>query len=89
MQVCIIEIDADGAVGTGFLGVLPASLPGLLFLVTCNHVIPNEATCTAAICTFEADSQLSTNLVWNRIWAFGPPNCWTWLWFAVALLPST
>jgi len=62
-SVCIIEIDADGAVGTGFLGILPAFLPGLLFLVTCHHVIPNEATCTAAICTFEAESQPSTSLV--------------------------
>ncbi|CAK9115807.1 unnamed protein product [Durusdinium trenchii] len=61
--VCIIEIDADGAVGTGFLGVFPALLPGLLFLVTCHHVIPDEAACASAICTFEADAQPSASIL--------------------------
>ncbi|CAE7283114.1 RMD1 [Symbiodinium natans] len=55
--VCIIELDVEGIVGTGFLGVFPERFPGLLFLITCRHVLPDEAACCNAICTFEAAGQ--------------------------------
>ncbi|CAJ1399257.1 unnamed protein product [Effrenium voratum] len=57
-SVCLIEVDADGAVGTGFLGVFPALLPGL-FLITCSHVLPNQAACAGAVCSFEAHQSIA------------------------------
>ncbi|CAE7252679.1 RMD1 [Symbiodinium sp. CCMP2592] len=76
--VCIIEVEVEDVegieskVGTGFLGIFPDHLAGLLFLVTCRHVLPDEASCDNAICTFEASGQPGHSL--TQAWRRGPPR---------------
>eukprot|EP00439_Symbiodinium_sp_Y106_P075174 s357_g14.t2 len=78
--VCIIEVEVEDVegegieskVGTGFLGIFPDHLAGLLFLVTCRHVLPDEASCDNAICTFEASGQPGHSL--TQAWHRGPPR---------------
>ncbi|CAE7321513.1 RMD1 [Symbiodinium sp. CCMP2592] len=62
----------ESKVGTGFLGIFPDHLAGLLFLVTCRHVLPDEASCDNAICTFEASGQPGHSL--TQAWRRGPPR---------------
>lgn len=77
--VCIIEVDVEDAegieskVGTGFLGIFPDHLAGLLFLVTCRHVLPDEASCDNAICTFEASGQPGHSLSPSPALGFAAP----------------